>query len=776
MFLNSLSMFFAYSSSPSSLTESIESAVKKFNSFSAELKIKSWREMNIVGAFIATGIQKAIEENDTFIADISILNFNVTYELGYAIGRRKKILLVKNNSIANEEPTISEVGIYDTIGYLEYSNSEELYSFLLNANASPMITEVPKLNIKAPVYLLEQMYKTDYAIRITARIKKARYIYRTFDPNETPRLSAYDAITQVSQSYGILVSLLSKNTNGYKIHNLRAAFIAGLAHGMNKAICILQHNDDPVPLDYRDFVNVYYNTGDIDGHIADFASRVAEKFQDISEPDNPQKITYIQKLDFGSSSAENEMRTLQAYYLKTDAYNRALRGEIQLVVGRKGSGKSAIFLQIRDKERSKGKNVVLDLKPEAYKLIKFKEQLIKYLQAGTFNHTITAFWEYILLLEICHKVIDNDLKRHMNDSDLFEPYRKLNDSYKKEKYLAEGDFSERMSRLMDELESKYRKLFGDSSAKVDLSSSEITNLLYKSDISLLRNDLIEYLKKKDKVWLLLDNIDKGWPSSGLKEEDFLIIRTLIDASRSIQRQFSKEKIEMFPVIFLRNDVYELLVDKTSDRQKEAKELLDWVDYDLLRELIRLRMHSSLQTDYFSFNELWNTIFISHYKGEETSQYLFERSLMRPRFLINLLSQCKSFAVNLNHSKIEAEDIEKGIKSFSSDLLTDISYEMRDVSPKAENLLYRFISSKHEVTFEELLNITQEGVKEGEYSNDLIDLLLWYGFIGIKAINGDVQYIYSVNYNIKILKGLIGKQEGNTKYLINPAFWPSLMIT
>jgi hypothetical protein len=416
----------------------------------------------------------------------------------------------------------------------------------------------------------------------------------------------------------------------------------------------------------------------------------------------------------------------------------------------------------------------LDLKPEGYKLIKFKELILSYLQEGTLHHTITAFWEYILLLEICYKALETDRKRHMNDSELYQPYQDLQNVYRIENYSTEGDFSERMSRLMDNLTKTYKKTYGDKK-EVRLSVAEITNLLYKSDIVVLRNNLIEYLKHKEKVWLLLDNIDKGWPSSGLQNEDFIIMRTLIDALRNIQRHLSKEKIEMYPILFLRNDVYELLVEKTSDRQKEAKELLDWVDHDLLREVIRLRICSSLGVESNNFEEIWRTIFVSHYKGEETSQYLIERSLMRPRFLINLISQCKGFAVNLNHNKIEPEDIEKGFKSYSADLLTDISYEIRDVFPEGENILYSFIASPHEYTQSQLRDQIGEQLKEQPQIDKIIDLLLWYGFLGVRSTSSEINYIYTMNYNMKLLKGLISKFGDKMKYVINPSFWPALMI-
>ncbi len=764
--------FFAYPSEPNQIGETIESAIKKINEKTKW--IKSWKALDICGAFIRKSIHQAIEDFDVIVADITKLNFNVTYEIGYAIGLGKPILLLRNNAINETEPKIRDVGIFDTIGYEEYTNSDDLYRILSDIKAKPLKGDNLNINTRAPVYLLEQKYKTDDAIRITARIKKARYIYRSFDPTETPRLSAYDAINQVAQSFGVVVSLLSEENKESEIHNLRAAFITGLSFGMDKEICLLQHGDSPVPLDYRDFVNVYYVPDDVNKYIAEFAANIAEAFQTGKEIIQDRETTALQSLDLGASSAENEMRNLQAYYLRTDSYNKAIRGETQLVIGRKGSGKTAIFLQIRDKERSKGSNVVLDLKPEGYKLIKFKELILSYLKEGTFQHTIMAFWEYILLLEICHKILITDKKRHLFTTELFEPYRNLEKAYKAEDYLTEGDFSERMSNLMEGLTISFNKKYG-TDKQVSLSVPEITDLLYKTDIYKLRENLVQYLKLKNRVWLLFDNIDKGWPSSGLEHEDLIIIRTLIDAARKIQRQFSKHDIQVFPIIFLRNDVYELLVDETSDRQKEAKELLDWTDPDLLREIIKLRIVTSLDVEAESFEEIWRSIIVSHYKGEETSQYLIERSLMRPRFLINLINQCKSFAVNLNHKKIESGDIEKGLKAYSTDLLTDIDYEIRDIFPEAGDVLYKFISAKSSLNENELHEIILSSDNDEENIEKIVELLLWYGFLGVKKDNEEVKYIYSINYNMKLLKGFMEKHKGKITYYINPSFWPSLMI-
>ena len=60
------------------------------------------------------------------------------------------------------------------------------------------------------------------------------------------------------------------------------------------------------------------------------------------------------------------MPTLGLYYLKTDQFERTVRGEANLVVGRKGSGKTALFIQVRNKIRADKRNIVVDLKPEGF--------------------------------------------------------------------------------------------------------------------------------------------------------------------------------------------------------------------------------------------------------------------------------------------------------------------------------------------------------------------------------------------------------------------------
>ena len=166
----------------------------------------------------------------------------------------------------------------------------------------------------------------------------------------------------------------------------------------------------------------------------------------------------------------------------------------------------------------------------------------------------------------------------------------------------------------------------------------------------------------------------------------------LDATRKLQKQLEREDIDCRTIVFLRNDIYELLVKNTPDRGKESKVTLDWTDPDLLRELLRRRFVFSGVDEAATFDDTWRSLAVSHVGGEESSQYLIDRCLMRPRALIDLVNHCKSVAINLRHSRIAESDLLKGVSAFSTDLVTEIVLEIQDVLPEAEDLLYEFLGS------------------------------------------------------------------------------------
>jgi hypothetical protein len=623
---------------------------------------------------------------------VTRLNFNVTYEIGYAIGRQKRVFLICNKSLIRDEALIREVGIFDTLGVEFYSNSEDFAKLLANIGSlAPIPLPNSGLNKRVPVHIVTPREKAEAEIRILSRIQTTGGIYfRSFDPIENARLSARSAIENVWQSIGIVLPLLPANRSDAVTHNLRCAFVAGLAHALEKETLLVQAGStEPVPIDLRDQVSIFASLDSIDRIIAQFAPRITKRLQEdddfvLSESSSP-----LSDLFLGQSAAENEIAHLSSYYLQTEEFTRIVNGDISVVAGRKGSGKTALFFQTRDRLERDRQNIVLALNPEGFQLQKFKSVVLQHLEKGTREHTVTAFWEYLFLLEVAHKLLERDRITHVHNEVLRDLYARVEAIYGNDQFAAEGDFAERMLKLTESIEDTFQGRASSGEGPVFLTRDQITQLLYLHDIRKLRDVTTEYLSLKKGLWILFDNIDKGWHAHGIDEEDLLILRCLIDAFSKFRRELGKGEIPCKTVTFIRNDVYELLVGSLPDREKMSKIALDWTDPGLLKELLRRRFILSVKDKEADFETIWRNLAETHiFGGQESSAYVLNRCLMRPRALIDFLNHAKGHAVNLRHTKILEEDFKLGERAYSTDLINQIDLEIQDVNPQASESLDR----------------------------------------------------------------------------------------
>ena len=764
--------FVAYPAASQLVCDTVKGAVKISHRLQNNIEYEVWEENDIAGHPITQPTLSKIDQGACLVADITNLNFNVTYEIGYAIGRSKRVFLIRHDDVESNVDLFRNVGIFDTLGFIPYKSRQNLGEYLSDITNFSPISIAESIDKYAPVYILEPLQSEDTLRRVVSLIKRTRLRYRSFNPSEEVRLSALDAIAHVSKSLGVIVLLLSKEIRDSSVNNIRAAFVAGLAHGMEKETLILQHSDDQTPLDVRDFTKTYQRLDDIGTHVSDFAYGVHDARHQES-PEANFSSSYLADLFIGDPMAENEFATLRNYYLRTDEFHRVRRGEIGVVVGRKGMGKTALFSQMRDIIRQYTPNIVVDLKPEGYQLVKLKENVLDFLSEGAREHLITVFWEYLLLSEVTHKILEIDKNRHRYDHQISGLYLELKEKYANMPKIGQGDFSERLLYFSNMTIDRFRDKFAIKPDKF-LTTEQITNILRIEHLANLRESLENYLRYKREVWLLFDNLDKGWSSYGVGDDDVLILRCLLDAAKKIQRALRRRDLDFYSVVFVRNDVYELLIQNSSDFGKDMQASLDWSDGNLLREMLRRRLIGK-DGENEDFTEVWHSICVPLYEGEETSQYLINRSLMRPRNLLKLFINCRGHAVNMGHQKIEEDDIKEGVKMYSHDLLAEADREIRDIEPLADNLIYRFIGEMSSYEKDEIHMLLEDNNIPTEKFPHLIDHMLYYGFLGIQYENQE-EYIYNLAWDMRALRARADKHAKNLRYILNPAFWPALEVT
>ncbi|WP_373474635.1 P-loop ATPase, Sll1717 family [Sphingorhabdus sp.] len=446
------------------------------------------------------------------------------------------------------------------------------------------------------------------------------------------------------------------------------------------------------------------------------------------------------------------------------------RGEVNVVAGRKGSGKTAIFFQVRDAFRTDKSAIITDLKPESHQLSQFREELLKIVEVGAYDHTLAAFWYFVVLSEILLTM------RHNFDFQSKFDSRALGRLQEADRWLEEfnvdqtGDFTTRINRLGSFILQEIEAAKGH---RQKISADFLTNVIFRGGITQLKKFLLENTTGNDHFVLLFDNIDKGWPTNGVHEFDVRLVRLLIETLDKIKRDFSAASRDFMSVVFLRNDIYEMLVDKTPDRGKAGQVRIDWTDRAKLKQVIFRRLQASSKSKGESFDKVWQTFFVRNVDNKDSFEFFVDHCLMRPRFLINIIENAISNAVNRGHAKVDETDCIDAVRQHSLYLVDDFGYEIRDVSGLSAELLYSLVGVEKIMEESQFLSRFIHDGMNAEEAEKAFSLMLWYGVIGIHDRNGNERFIYDYEYNMKRLEAerrLLGDE---AKYVTNAALHVAL---
>jgi hypothetical protein len=575
---------------------------------------------------------------------------------------------MRDTSYLRDKREFEELGILDTVGYVDFQNAEGLAGEIRKKLPAAAIPTPPaEISRNSPLYVVKEPLGTEGQVTLLSALKKSSLRFRSYDPVEDPRLSLHEARRQVAASFALVAHLLAPERRGSRVHNARVALLAGLAAASQKMVLLLQEGTATQPIDYRDIVVPYGGLDQIPRHMDRLVRRVIGRLQDAFVPTLRAPQGTLEKLDLGDVAAENEIRQLRGYFVQTGQFQEARRGHARLVVGRKGAGKTAIFYAVRDSLPRTPSHLVLDMKPEGHQFTKLRETVLARLTPGLQEHLLTAFWNYLLLCEIAQKIGDQDYSWAQRDSSRHQRFLALSDAYRAGQPADEGDLSERLMRQVDRLGVRFAEA-GESP-----SPGQVTQALFRDAIPRLERLVGEYLAEKEEVWLLIDNLDKGWPTRGASSEDILLLRTLLEATRKLQRRLEQRDVAFFGLVFLRNDIYEHLVRDTPDRGKDTAISLDWDDAEVFKQILLQRIRA---TGHLSgvFADVWSALVEPYVETEESFNFIVARTLMRPRDLLKFVHKAIEVAVNRGHSRVTADDLHQAEAAFSEDMLLGMNWE------------------------------------------------------------------------------------------------------
>lgn len=784
--------FFAYPSTPPSIPPTISAAIASINS-TQNARIKSWEELRVGGKYIIGEICTAIDEADFLCADITGINPNVMFEIGYAIATDKRIWLIRDESYTDAKKEFDQVRLLTTIGYSPYTSSQDIIKGFFHDKPHETLGEtIWRLSIEPvlangtserQVLYLKERHLTEASLQVSRALEDSKVPYTIDDPRETTAHPVYWYAQQLWDSLGLLAHFCSSAREGFRLHNARYALVCGMARGFKISTLMISEQDDLLaPMDYRDAFRYYTIPKEA-------ASAVDEWLLPIKHEDSTLETIKANRskalrlatelkdfhLQLGDYIAEDESGSLNSYFVETTVSQDILNGTQNVFVGRKGTGKSANLIHANDVIGADVQNLVCLIKPVGYEI----EGLVRLFAGYTTNdfkgYVIESLWKFMLYTELAKAATEQIKQEELWR--LTEPESKaLVDLLEDEEQAFAGDFAVRLERMVSRLE-----LVPKTEAS-DLFRKGISEALHVGVLGKLRTLLMRVLVRKRQVILLVDNLDKSWTKrADLAQLAEFLLGLLIATSR-VGEELSRSGKEKMPVnfssaIFLRSDIFEKVQAAALEPDKLSFTRLRWDDDEVLLRVIEERYIASHGPESDPAN-MWHRYFCPQVQGVPTREYLVNQILKRPRDIVYLVKSAVSFAVNRKHDRVEEKDILDAEVAYSQYALDSILVENGISIPQLEDVLDQFSGSSAILSHALARQTVSRAIIPIEKVNNAIEHLVRLSFLGVETESDS--FVFSdesreLRRNIVLAQRYCERTGSDPRYLINRAFRTFLRV-
>ncbi len=239
-------------------------------------------------------------------------------------------------------------------------------------------------------------------------------------------------------------------------------------------------------------------------------------------------------------------------------------------------------------------------------------------------------------------------------------------------------------------------------------------------------------------FIVADDLDKHWrPDS---EQSIELLLGLMSESYKLQ-MFFEGRLKV--VLFLREDIFEVLSQYDEDLPKRDYLRMDWTTRNL-KHLVAERLSVGIDLENDDDDLIWSMIFPSNVNGMMSSDYILTHALPRPRDVLGLCQAAIDQAQRNGHSEVLEQDILDGENSFSDNFVRSIAAEFKGVYPGLEEVLLEFAGIPSVVDWEKFCYFANMAIERNSvHVNDWIghsqidelavaDVLFRIGAIGMAS--------------------------------------------
>ncbi len=390
------------------------------------------------------------------------------------------------------------------------------------------------------------------------------------------------------------------------------------------------------------------------------------------------KETLFKDIHFGPDDAKGDTR-LSEYFLRIPPYEDVRDGRASFVIGRKGTGKTAICQMIHD-EASRHPNlfsVLLSFKnsPSA-DLFASKDDSFKA------PNEYISIWKFLIAIEASKLILQ--------DESVDSATRDALDIFLRSNF---GNIDVACMDAVQILRKKNWKVgltlpvhhLPGAEISRDLVDSSIQHTHYgRAATALLAN--LARLKSENKFFVMFDELDEDYRKDPIY---FDLLISLFKAAYQA-RQELHGKLKVWPIVVLREDIFSQLDDHDLNKMDDLIVLLRWTTMPSqqsefsLRGLVneRIRANFGLRGGL----DLWPTVVDEDGwggPGDSAWAFLVNRTMDRPRDIIKSLKCCQPFE---DGNKLSVEAIKASMLDYSRWFYNEVGNEIFRELPEYRDAL------------------------------------------------------------------------------------------
>lgn len=457
----------------------------------------------------------------------------------------------------------------------------------------------------------------------------------------------------------------------------------------------------------------------------------------------------------------------QAFYETPDYLSLLESDDKVVIVGRRGTGKSALTYRLARQWGSVKGNALVVVAPDEHETLALAPFLTRtgsrFLQVRA---AARLMWRYGLLLEVAQVLSTRyKAKDAIGASELL--LKHLHDWGK-----SDQSFFEKLRALLRR------------SLPVGLDQPEVIgHLADVLQIARIEREIRPALNEVASVKVLVDRLDEGFDPS---EQGIAFVDGVITAAIDIATAF---RGLIRPLVFLRDNIFRAvaLYDQDFTRNIEGQTLrLHW-DATTLFYLVCNRLRLAFQDPLENNKRLWNKYSSYELHGDEGFRQALQFTLYRPRDILILLNAAFESASKRDQTAalvtMSIKDIEASARTISINRLDDLKKEYRAIFPSIGYSVDAFIGHSPEMKLEEVYSVLDGVIAHPprasevqlelaimERPEELVRALYSVGFFGIFD-QASASYVFRHD----------GKRQdvdlvGDLRLSVHPCYWMALSLT